>query len=144
MIGAAGENFSFRLQRASFSSVWRHSGSESGRRSPLRTRVRKYRPSQISCPRGVGGTPLPSLHTGGPSITSEPPICGREPLCCGSHFSNIIWFPCFWRFWPTLGAHDGLESISKQQGRQIRLRNGRETNEKRFCERDVGQMIWLL
>ena len=67
-----------------------------------------------------------------------------EVTKCGSHFSNIVYFPCFFSFWPTLGAHDGLESIFKQQGRQIRLRNGRETNEKRFCETDMGQMIWLL
>ena len=61
-----------------------------------------------------------------------------EVTKCGSHFSNIIYFQCFWSSWPTLGAQDELESISKQQGRQIRLRNGRETNEKRFCETDMG------
>ena len=51
---------------------------------------------------------------------------------CGSHqmwksFFKHRLFSLFLSFWPTLGAHDGLESIFKQQGRQIRLRNGRET-----------------
>ena len=72
MNGAAGENFSFRLQRASFLSLWEHLQQEiqvsvdavclcglvSANMDLFENRVR--RPSV--------GPPLPLLHTGGPPI----------------------------------------------------------------------------
>ena len=62
MIGAAGENFSFRLQRASFLSVWTLPARDSSvyrRRPLLRTGVRKNRPSQIVRPQYPLWTPPP-------------------------------------------------------------------------------------
>ena len=48
MVGAAGENFPFRLQRASFPSVWRHSGREIEAR-PV-------------CPRGLASANIDNLR----------------------------------------------------------------------------------